>query len=90
MPLTSAPYMPWDQRADIILALALFGKPSSCKRFIEELKVPMRVRCTGLRLAAHCTSTPKSRTVSSSEGKLRPTQERFTDWRATRPLATTL
>eukprot|EP00971_Amphidinium_carterae_P200559 3979905-Amphidinium_carterae.1 len=82
--------MPWDQRADMIRALALLGKPSSCNLFIEKEKVPMRVRCTGLRRAAHCTSTPKSLTVSSSEGRLRPTQERFTDWRATRPFATTL
>eukprot|EP00971_Amphidinium_carterae_P180017 3570765-Amphidinium_carterae.1 len=50
----------------------------------------MRVRCTGFRRAAHCTSTPRSLTVSSSEGRLRPRQERFTDCRATLPLTTTL
>eukprot|EP00971_Amphidinium_carterae_P192998 3829939-Amphidinium_carterae.1 len=52
-PLTSAPYMPCDQRADMTLALAFFGSPSIWSRFIEKLKVPTRVRCTGLRLAAH-------------------------------------
>eukprot|EP00971_Amphidinium_carterae_P323207 6423134-Amphidinium_carterae.2 len=57
---------------------------------MEKVNVPTRVRCTGLRRAAHCTSTPKSRTVSSSAGRLRPRQERFTDWRATLPLTTTL
>eukprot|EP00971_Amphidinium_carterae_P258442 5129534-Amphidinium_carterae.1 len=57
---------------------------------MEKANVPTLVRCTGFRRAAHCTSTPKSRTVSSRAGRLRPRQERFTDCRATRPLTTIL
>eukprot|EP00971_Amphidinium_carterae_P276975 5496899-Amphidinium_carterae.1 len=60
--------MPCDQRADMTLALALFGSPKSWRRFIEKVKVPTLVRCTGFLLAAHCTSTPRSRTVSSRAG----------------------
>eukprot|EP00971_Amphidinium_carterae_P267313 5302520-Amphidinium_carterae.1 len=72
------------------LALALLGSPKSCRRFMEKVKAPTLVRCTGLRRAAHCTSTPRSLTVSSKAGRFRPRQERFTDWRATLPLTTTL
>eukprot|EP00971_Amphidinium_carterae_P079171 1566496-Amphidinium_carterae.1 len=66
--------MPCDQRADMTLALALLGNPRSCSRFIEKVKVPTLVRCTGFRRAAHCTSTPRSRTVSSRAGRFRPRQ----------------
>eukprot|EP00971_Amphidinium_carterae_P339462 6477282-Amphidinium_carterae.1 len=59
--------MPCDQSAAMIRDFALLGKPSSCRRFVEKVKVPIRVRCTGLRRAAHCTSTPKSRTVGVKE-----------------------
>eukprot|EP00971_Amphidinium_carterae_P148309 2939692-Amphidinium_carterae.1 len=68
-PFTSAPYMPWNQRADMTRALALLGSPSSWSRFIEKVKVPTLVRCTGFLRAAHCTSTPRSRTVSSKAGR---------------------